>query len=313
VTALLPDAHGFGLGCAQLGDRFTALDDAAAAAIVDAAWGNGVRYFDTAPHYGLGLSERRLGAALRCRPRDEYVISTKVGRLLRADADGNVHRMWDFSREGVLASLRESLDRMGLDRADIVLLHDPHESGQLDLAMGEGLQTLLQLRQQGIIRAAGVGSADVPSLARFASERPIDVILLAGRYTLLDQRAAESLLGICEGNGISVLNAGVYNMGSWRRTSPRAGSISSTAKRTRRSSSVPARSRWSVASSESGCRPPPCGSRSPAPQCGQSSWARTRRPRSRRPRTCSGPRFPTSCGPSSGDEGLSGSDRPMLR
>jgi len=213
-----------GLGCAQLGDLFAPLSDEAAAAIVDAAWDQGVRYFDTAPHYGLGLSERRLGAALRSRSgsrsisRDDYVVSTKVGRLIR---DGE--RVWDFSRSGVTASLAESLDRLGLDRVDIVLLHDPHESGQLDRAFGEGLETLLEFRRRGVIRAVGVGSADVPSLRRFVAETPVDVILLAGRYTLLDQRASIGLLADCAARGVTVLNAGVYNTGILATDAPTAG------------------------------------------------------------------------------------------
>lgn len=210
---LLSKLPPFGLGCAQLGDLFRPLDDREAQAIVDAAWAEGVRYFDTAPHYGLGLSERRLGDALAGRPRDEFVVSTKVGRLLRPAADGGTERVWDFSRDGVLRSLDESLARLGLDRVDIVLLHDPHESGQLKVALTEGADALAELRDQGVVGAIGVGAGDVPALQRFVAETDIDALMLPGRYTLLDQSAARDLLPQCAAAGVDVLNAGVFNTG----------------------------------------------------------------------------------------------------
>src|SRR3954466_2338660 len=127
---------GLGFGAASIGNLYREVPDGDAAAVVDTAWDRGVRYFDTAPHYGLGLAERRVGAALRERPRDELVLSTKVGRLLRPDAGEDdpafaeptgLRRVWDFSRDGVRRSLEESLERLGLDRVDVVLVHDPDD------------------------------------------------------------------------------------------------------------------------------------------------------------------------------------------
>lgn len=202
-----------GLGCAQLGDLFRSLTDDGATAIVDTAWSTGIRYFDTAPHYGLGVSERRLGQALGTRPRDEFVLSTKVGRLLRPDDSGALGRVWDFSRDGVRRSLDESLERLGLDHVDLVFLHDPHESGQLDQALGAGADALAELRDSGVISAFGVGAGNVDALTRFAAETDIDAVMLPGRYTLLDQEAADALLPLCEENRVSVVNAGVFNTG----------------------------------------------------------------------------------------------------
>ena len=164
------------LGCAQLGNLYREVTDAEAQATVDAAWELGVRYFDTAPHYGLGLSERRLGAALASRPRDAYVISSKVGRLLEPigpagglDDDGYVvpathRRVWDFSRDGIRRSLTESLERLGLDRVDIVYLHDPDEHWAEVLETG--YPTLAELRDQGVVKAIGAGMNQASMLAR---------------------------------------------------------------------------------------------------------------------------------------------------
>src|SRR3954451_25037866 len=136
---MTPELTPLSLGCAQLGNLYVECSDAEATATVDAAWELGIRYYDTAPHYGLGLSERRLGAALRARPREDYVLSTKFGRLIRpADpprerdtegfaVPGDRRRVWDFTRDGIRRSLEESLDRLGLDRVDIAYLHDPDE------------------------------------------------------------------------------------------------------------------------------------------------------------------------------------------
>ena len=222
-----------GLGCAQLGNLYTAIDDRTATATVDAAWDAGVRYFDTAPHYGLGLSERRLGAALAGRPRDAYTISTKVGRLLAPDPGGvsrrdpdlfdvpaTHRRVWDFTAGGVRRSLTESLERLGLDRVDLVLLHDPE--GHADVAEAEGYPALRELREQGLVRAIGVGSTDVAVLHRFVTRTDLDVILLAGRYTLLEQPALDELLPACEQRGVPVLTAGVFNSGLLAEDRPHA-------------------------------------------------------------------------------------------
>jgi D-threo-aldose 1-dehydrogenase len=200
------------------------MTDARARELVDAAWAAGVRRFDTAPHYGLGLSERRLGAALADRPRGEFTVSTKVGRLLVPDPDGGgrsdpagfavpaTHRrVWDFSADGVRRSLDESLGRLGLDRVDVVYLHDPDD--HWDQAVAEALPALLDLREQGVVRAVGVGMNQWRMPARFIREAELDVVMLAGRYTLLEQSAAAEFLPLCAERGVGVAVAGVFNSG----------------------------------------------------------------------------------------------------
>jgi len=190
---------------------------------VDAAWEGGIRTFDTAPHYGLGLSERRIGAALRYRPRDEYVISTKVGRLLRPaeppyglDTEGfavpaDQLRVFDYSADGVRRSLEASLGRLGLDRVDIALIHDPDSRGPQ--ALREAYPALEKLRAEGCVGAIGVGMNHAAMLARFVTETDIDVVLVAGRYTLLDRSAADALLPAALERGVSVIAGGVFNSG----------------------------------------------------------------------------------------------------
>ena len=195
-----------GLGTAQLGDLYGVMSAADAAAIVDAAWRRGVRYFDTAPHYGLGLAERNLGAALARYPRDEYVVSTKVGRLI---VDGE--RQWDFSAAGVRRSLEESLERLGLERVDIALVHDPEE--HLPAALGEAVPELARMRAAGILGAIGVGSGSLTALEAFATEADIDAVMVAGRLTILEQPALARVVPACRERGISILNAGVFNSG----------------------------------------------------------------------------------------------------
>jgi D-threo-aldose 1-dehydrogenase len=223
-----------GLGCAQLGNLYTAIDDSTAAATVAAAWDSGVRYFDTAPHYGLGLSERRLGAALAGRPRDSYTISTKVGRLLvpdpagrqRCDREGfdvpaTHRRVWDFTADGVRRSLSDSLQRLGLDRVDLVLLHDPEDHART--ALEHAYPALHELRRQGVVRAIGVGSKDTALLTRFVTCTDVDVVMAAGRYTLLEQPALDELLPVCEQRGIRVINVGVFNSGLLAEDRPHRG------------------------------------------------------------------------------------------
>jgi D-threo-aldose 1-dehydrogenase len=213
-----------GLGAAQLGNLFRETSDEEAAGTVDAAWEAGIRYFDTAPHYGLGLSERRLGAALAGRPRDEFLVSTKVGRLLqpspatadRPDDQGfavpaSAVRVWDFSADGIRRSLDASLERLGLDRVDIVYLHDPDE--HWDKASGAGLPALVTLREQGVVGAVGVGMNQSAMPAEFVRRHDIDLVMLAGRYTLLDQSALDDLLPLAAERGTRIVAAGVYNSG----------------------------------------------------------------------------------------------------
>ncbi|KOV83219.1 aldo/keto reductase [Nocardia sp. NRRL S-836] len=209
-----------------MGNLYTEVSDDAARAVVDAAWEAGVRIFDTAPHYGLGLAERRLGAALRDRPRAEFVVSTKVGRLLVPDAGGagldpegfavpaTHRRVWDFSADGVRRSLESSLDRLGLDRVDVVYLHDPDD--HWEQAAGEALPALVELREQGVVGAIGAGMNQWELLARFvrASEvDTVDAVLLANRYTLLEQPALAELLPLCAERGVDVVAAGLFNSG----------------------------------------------------------------------------------------------------
>ncbi|WP_435207591.1 aldo/keto reductase [Micromonospora sp. bgisy143] len=222
-----------GFGAAQGGNLYRATSDEEFSAAVDTAWDAGIRYFDTAPHYGLGLSERRLGAALRSRPRDEYVVSTKVGRLLvpspesarERDPEGfdvpaDHRRVWDFSRDGVLRSLEASLERTGLDRVDVVYLHDPDEHwGQ---AATEAVPALVELREQGVVGAIGAGMNQSAMLARFVQETDIDVVMCAGRYTLLEQGALDDLLPAAQAAGVGVVIAGVYNSGLLARDQPPA-------------------------------------------------------------------------------------------
>jgi D-threo-aldose 1-dehydrogenase len=212
-----------GLGGANLGNLHRALADDQAQTIVDAAWDNGIRYFDTAPHYGVGQSERRLGAALTRRPRDEYVLSTKVGRLLVPNesptgsdlangfqAPDDLRRAPDYSRAGVRRSLEDSLERMGLDRIDIALLHDPED--HIEQALDEALPELARMRDEGIVRAIGVGMNQWQAPLRFVSEADLDVVMLAGRWTLLD-RSGEKLLEACREREVSVVAAAPFNSG----------------------------------------------------------------------------------------------------
>ncbi|MGN8552165.1 UNVERIFIED_CONTAM: aldo/keto reductase [Microbacterium sp. SLM126] len=213
-----------GFGAAQLGNLYIPTAPDTARAAVDEAWERGIRYFDTAPHYGLGLSERRLGAALVGRPRDEFILSTKVGRVLEANPryengmmdDGfavpaTLRRRWDFSRTGIFRSLETSLDRLCLDRVDIVYLHDPDD--HWDAASTTGVAALRELRDEGVIGAIGVGVNRSATASRFVAECDIDVVMIAGRYTLLDQSALDDLLPGALDAGVAVVAAGAYNSG----------------------------------------------------------------------------------------------------
>lgn len=216
-----------GFGAAQLGNLGRGIGDVEARAAVDAAWGAGIRYFDTAPHYGLGLSERRLGEALARRPRNEYVVSSKVGRLLiptperaaagETDADegfivpASHTRRWDFSRDGILRSVEESLTRLQLDRLDIAYLHDPDSHWKQ--ASTAGMSALVELRDQGVVGAIGAGMNQAQMLARFVRECDVDVVMVAGRLTLLDRTAEEELLPLASERNVAVVAAAVYNSG----------------------------------------------------------------------------------------------------
>jgi D-threo-aldose 1-dehydrogenase len=211
-----------GLGAAPLGGLYTAVSDAAAQATVDAAWDAGVRCFDVAPQYGVGRAERRLGAALAARPRDDYVLCTKVGRLVVAPGAGDqsadqfadapdAELAFDFSRDGVLRSVEASLERLGADRVDVLHVHDPDD--HLDQAVREAVPALVELREQGAIGAVGAGMNASAPLERIVRETDVDCVLLAGRCTLLDHAGARGLLDACAERGVSVIAAGVFNSG----------------------------------------------------------------------------------------------------
>lgn len=198
-----------GLGGAPLGNLFAAITDDEASATVDAAWDAGIRLFDTAPLYGQGLSEVRLGKALRHRPRDEFVLSTKVGRLLRNAPE--LEPVYAYSRTDTLRSLEESMERLGVDRLDTVYVHDPDDHE--DEALRGAFPALLRLRDQGVIRSVGCGMNQSEMLARFVERVDLDCILIAGRYTLLDRSAGERLLPRCRQRGVEVVIGGVFNSG----------------------------------------------------------------------------------------------------
>ncbi len=212
-----------GLGGAAIGNLFTAVDEDAALDTVRSALDAGMSYLDTAPHYGLGISEQRYGRVLGEVPRDSYVLSTKVGRLLRPLAPGErapdegyvsgppLKRVWDFSRDGIRRSLEESLGRLGLDGVDIVYLHDPDDFEQEVYA--SGFPALAELRDEGVVRAIGAGMNQTAMLARFVRRLDLDVVLVAGRYTLLDQSALGELLPACAEHGVGAVIGGAFNSG----------------------------------------------------------------------------------------------------
>ncbi|MDG4781345.1 aldo/keto reductase [Micromonospora sp. WMMD961] len=211
-----------GLGTAQLGGLYEpTMDQRTANATVAAAWEAGIRYFDTAPHYGLGAAEERVGVALAGRPREAFTISTKVGRLIVENADGGRERRWGFGADAVRRSLDMSRQRLRLDRIDVALVHDPEE--HLDQAIDEAFPALAELRAHGVIGAVGVGTRNLPSLLRFVRETEVDAVMVAGRLTLLDADALVELVPLCRERGVSVLNAGVFNSGVLAAPAPVAG------------------------------------------------------------------------------------------
>jgi D-threo-aldose 1-dehydrogenase len=211
MTAFVPRSR-LGLGTGPLAGLFEAVSADAARATVDRAWEMGVRHFDTAPLYGSGLAEERLGTALAARPRDEYTISTKVGRLL-APGEPSPHfvdapplgAVFDYTPDGIQRSLAGSLERLGLDRVDVVLLHDPEEH------MDETRRAADAVR--GLAHRVGVGTNIAATAAELVARGEVDVVLLAGRYTLLDRSAEIELLPLCAERSVPVLAAGVFNSG----------------------------------------------------------------------------------------------------
>lgn len=221
-----------GFGGGPLGGLFAPLDDDTAAGALAAAWDCGIRYFDTSPHYGIGHSERRIGEFLRHKPRGEFTLSTKVGRLLvpqdpagRMDESFQVpathRRVWDFSRDGIVRSVDDSLARIGVDRIDVLFLHDAEE--HFEAALRHGYPALAELRAQNMVGAIGAGMYHTAKLTRLVRETDIDVVMLSGRYTLLNQQALDDLLPACAERRVSVLAASVFNSGILATPSPAAG------------------------------------------------------------------------------------------
>lgn len=223
-----------GFGSAPIGNLFRAISDDEAHAVLDAAWAGGVRYFDTAPLYGLGLSETRLNRLLRGKRRDDYVLSSKVGRLLKAvppgqgDGEGkwldvpSRQEVYDYSYDGTMRSLEFSLERLGVDRIDVLYAHDldifNHGSqealqARLDAFMAGGYRALVALRDQGVIRAFGGGINEWQPCQWLLERGDFDLFLLAGRYTLLEQEAQESFLPLCQKRGVGIVVGGPYNSG----------------------------------------------------------------------------------------------------
>ncbi|CDX26528.1 Pyridoxal 4-dehydrogenase [Mesorhizobium plurifarium] len=223
-----------GFGTAPLGNLYRAVSDEDANATLEAAWATGCRYYDTAPLYGLGLSETRLNPFLRARKRDDYVLSSKVGRIMRvAPPDQRTgigkffetpsrREVYDYSYDGVMRSFEASLERLGVDRIDILFVHDvdifTHGSKQASDArieefMSSGYYGLLSLRDQGVIKAFGGGINEWQVAQTLAERGDFDLFLLAGRYTLLEQEALQSFLPLCQKRGIGIVLGGPYNSG----------------------------------------------------------------------------------------------------
>jgi D-threo-aldose 1-dehydrogenase len=223
-----------GFGTAPLGNLYKAVSDEEAHAVLDAAWESGCRYFDTAPLYGLGLSERRVGDFLKTKKREDYLISTKVGRLLSVCPPDqrtgigkffdtpNRREVYDYSYDGVMRSFEASFERTGLDRFDIMFVHDvdifTHGSkkasdARIEEFMRGGYYALLSLRDQGVIGAFGGGVNEWQVCQTLAERGDFDLFLLAGRYTLLEQDALQSFLPLCKQRNIGIVLGGPYNSG----------------------------------------------------------------------------------------------------
>lgn len=223
-----------GFGTAPLGNLYRAIGDEEAQAILELAWEGGARTYDTAPLYGLGLSETRLNRFLRGKNRDDYVLSTKVGRLLQAcDPDERTgigkwfevptrREVFDYSYDGIMRSFEFSLERLGVDRVDILYVHDIDVSNhgskeasdaRIEELMASGYDALISLRDQGVVTAIGGGVNEWEVCQALAERGDFDLFLLAGRYTLLEQEALETFLPLCEARGIGIVIGGPYNSG----------------------------------------------------------------------------------------------------
>ncbi|MGC0249417.1 aldo/keto reductase [Pseudactinotalea sp. Z1748] len=218
-------------GAASIAGLYRPVSRDDALATLEEAWNQGIRAFDTAPHYGVGLSETLLGEFLQDKPRESYTLSTKVGRLLYDDpgaqdgTDGffgapKRSRIRDYSRDGVLRSLEDSLQRLGLDRVDTLFVHDPED--HMDAALDQAVPALAQLRDHGVISSYGVGTNYAQIASRFVAETSADRIMVAGRYSLLDRRADATLLALCAQRQVRVQVAGVLNSGLLAEPGPGA-------------------------------------------------------------------------------------------
>ena len=217
-------------GGAPIGNLYESVDESSATATIAHAWQSGIRHFDTAPYYGYGLSETRLGGALSEVPRESYTLSTKVGRLIEDDVQQNSHAdgfivdghraRFDYSRDGVLRSFEASLQRLRTDHIDVLLLHDigalthgEHHAAILRQALNEALPAMAELRAQGACKAIGIGVNEEAVCLEVMPRFPLDVIMLAGRYTLFEQQHSLAVMAQAQARGITVLAAGPYNSG----------------------------------------------------------------------------------------------------
>ena len=210
-----------GLGGSSLGGMYRESNDREAASVIARFLRLGLNYLDTGPSYGSGLSEERIGRALSDIARNEYVISSKVSELVISDrtltrrtifAGTNRDVVKDYSRDGTLRSIEGSLQRLGIDRIDIVYIHDAYEQ-YVDQAINETLPTLIELKSQGVIQALGVGMGDCGIMERFATEGEMDCFLLWGKYSLLNQEALDGLLPLCDEKNISIVMGSPYESG----------------------------------------------------------------------------------------------------
>jgi D-threo-aldose 1-dehydrogenase len=220
-----------GVGGASLGNLYRPMDDATATAIVEEGFAQGLHYFDTAPHYGLGLSERRLGRELQKHDRSTYILSTKVGRLVVPNptptelddggfaVPGDFKREYDASESGIRRSLDESLGRLGLDHVDILYLHDPDEY-DLYPALKTALPALEKLRDEGLVTAIGIGTKSIEAAVSAVTQGNLDLVMLSGRYTLLEQPALPELLPLCAEKGVGIVDVSVFNSGLLASATP---------------------------------------------------------------------------------------------
>lgn len=210
-----------GLGTATFGGLYSSMTQEDCDATIDCALANGITFIDTAPHYGKGVAERRLSISLKGKPRKSFEISSKIGRLLLPtkheadlsfiDSDTSLSRVFDFSEDGVEKSFRSSLARLELESIDILFIHDPVDNA--DAAIREAFPALLKMRDKGIINAIGIGMNQSAIPTQIIKETDIDLVLIAGRYSLLDQRALDDLFPMAVKRGVDIIVAGVLNSG----------------------------------------------------------------------------------------------------